>query len=583
MGRKVQLIFIACLVLLLLAGGIVFVLLRSIDLLPAPSDDPPRPKGIAAHTSKLPTVYENDFAKPPGEEWSANPLSVTPSGRPFLGLFCNDAVSLNIHSLPKHDLLKVSLELFIIDTWDGVGRISAAKGPCGPDFVEMDVTGGPNLLRATFACLPDIGGFKNDGKLQTYPAPIPSLPSAVGDGAAAINGLGFTFRFGGTPASIPMDGTYPMTFVIPHTAEKVELNFAGSGLQDPSDETWGITNVKIEALPASDIAPADAETMNRWFTQVQKGTPRTARDAFWSLVAHGDDTVKLLSTQADGFGVNPDDVTKLLAAAKVEKGIGEATQRLIDLGPAAEYAIRSAVSVDSSLGRVARKVLQEIELMPIDDPVYRKNAAIARLLTTIDTDAARKLHAELCAKPAPSHASKPAPFQATKPLYGSIKKLADDRWQITGGDGVMVTNRAGDKIEMSYGNNSIVSVIERRVLDVRLAGSNPQMAKDLGLSDQQLEQLKQVQVVEMKPGPTFDSMKNSWTEYLQTWNDADATPQQKFAAEKQVVEAVYESADWQYWDTRVGMVASIKQILKILTPEQVQQVMTDKAASAVEK
>src|SRR5688500_3275825 len=126
MGRKLGLV-VAVVVLLLIGGAAFVVLQRGGAVVGAggPSPDAGPPVGVAADQTNLPVIYSADFTASPGDEWTVPDVGVTPSGRPFLGPFCNDTVSLRLHTLPTHDLLRVSLDLFIIDTWDGSGRIHA--------------------------------------------------------------------------------------------------------------------------------------------------------------------------------------------------------------------------------------------------------------------------------------------------------------------------------------------------------------------------------------------------------------------------------------------------------------------------
>ncbi|MEZ4638511.1 MAG: hypothetical protein R2856_26740 [Caldilineaceae bacterium] len=43
-----------------------------------------------------------------------------------------------------------------------------------------------------------------------------------------------------------MDATYRISRRFDHSADSLTLQFGGSGLQIPSDESWGIDNVTVE-------------------------------------------------------------------------------------------------------------------------------------------------------------------------------------------------------------------------------------------------------------------------------------------------------------------------------------------------
>jgi RHS repeat-associated protein len=175
--------------------------------------------------------YENDFEGFIGSEWSTSQTSVTPLGsRKFLGQFGNQAITLNLTNLPPHTDAKISFDLFVINSWDG------SHAGYGPDIWELKLQNGPTLLRTTFS------NTEEDNHRQAYPQSYPGGDNAGGTGATEVDRLGYTY-FG--------DSVYRLSFDVPHSAITLTLNFAASGLQAVSDESWGLDNVVVSLVTAS--------------------------------------------------------------------------------------------------------------------------------------------------------------------------------------------------------------------------------------------------------------------------------------------------------------------------------------------
>jgi hypothetical protein len=163
-----------------------------------------------------------------GSEWSNSSTDVTPSGgRRFLGQFTNDTVRLTLDNLPAHTQAVLSFDLFILKTWDGNDNVF------GPDHWGLRVVGGNTLLDTTFS--------QYDSLKQAYPDWYPGGNHPAHTGAAEINTLGYTFRDG--------DSVYNLSFAFPHSGSSLAFEFWGSGLQSMDDESWGLDNVSVNAVP----------------------------------------------------------------------------------------------------------------------------------------------------------------------------------------------------------------------------------------------------------------------------------------------------------------------------------------------
>lgn len=186
-----------------------------------------------------PTVYFNDFEdERVGPEWSIAPVGgparpplrimVAPAdeGR-FLGTFGNQVATLTIGDLPPHSRIRVSFDLYVIGSWDGVGNREAGNAG-GPDVWRFALTDGPTLVRTTFSNVHDPGWE------QSFPDDLPRGGRPAQSGAIRRGTLGFG-----------ADATYHLSFAFHHAGPYVSFTFAAGNLTGPADECWGLDNVEL--------------------------------------------------------------------------------------------------------------------------------------------------------------------------------------------------------------------------------------------------------------------------------------------------------------------------------------------------
>jgi hypothetical protein len=179
-------------------------------------------------------------------------ISVTPNGnRHFLGEFGNQIVSLTVPNMPPHKEITIAFDLFIIRTWDGNHLID------GPDIWSMSVDDLPPLLTTTFENFYDTVDPRLP--IQSYPGDYPTY-NPIRTGADENNTLGYTYV--SDKKTWNMDAVYKLRFTFQHSANAVRFKFAGSGLSELTDESWGITNFKVavgvEPLPTVSASKAAA-------------------------------------------------------------------------------------------------------------------------------------------------------------------------------------------------------------------------------------------------------------------------------------------------------------------------------------
>jgi hypothetical protein len=184
-------------------------------------------------------TYRDDFEAPVGSEWSSASTDTTPSGRRFLGQFGNQTVSLTLTCLPAHTSVSLTLDLFIIRSWDGNTTTDPRFGAVGPDVWSLTLKDSPTTWQTTFTNW-EIYDFR-----QAYPSTYPGGDYAPYTGAVEKNSLGYTIKAGND--FIAQDAVYHLSFAFPHSAASLVFNFSASGLQPLADEGWGIDNIGVIA------------------------------------------------------------------------------------------------------------------------------------------------------------------------------------------------------------------------------------------------------------------------------------------------------------------------------------------------
>jgi len=157
-------------------------------------------------------------------EWAPAPSDTAPKGQKFLGQFGNsDSTTLTLTDLSPHKTLEITFDAYFIRSWDGDD---------GPDSFKVLVDG-VEQFNHTFA---NFGTFT-----QNYPV----AGSATATSATEKNSLGYKYE-DDTPIN---DTVYRIVLTIPHTAKTVTIRFAGTLDEGIDNESWGLDNVRIRAVP----------------------------------------------------------------------------------------------------------------------------------------------------------------------------------------------------------------------------------------------------------------------------------------------------------------------------------------------
>ena len=175
--------------------------------------------------------YFQDFENTVGSEWS-DTNRLTYNSTKELGPFCSQSINLNLSSLPAHDSVEVSFDLYIFDSWDG-------NYPNYKDFWSFFVNN-DTIINTTFSNL--------TGAVQSYPQNYPSI-NPERTGAFLINLPNRCH-----PCNCFSSSIYKIVRKIPNNSNSLQIIFKGimtqnGGVsQDVCDESWGLDNVKVKLI-----------------------------------------------------------------------------------------------------------------------------------------------------------------------------------------------------------------------------------------------------------------------------------------------------------------------------------------------
>jgi len=184
-------------------------------------------------------IYENDFSTLDLENFTTEQNIKTYENENVVGFFNNESISFRKDQLPSHDYLRVTLEIFIHDSWDG-----NATGIDGPDkwslFIDNEM-----IVNTTFSNSPCEStyclyqSFPENGLRQFTPK----------TGAADVN----------LPGRCQYEGIngwttkYTISKIIAHTRSSVNIvafdELRQLNTNDPKcDESWSLNKISISAI-----------------------------------------------------------------------------------------------------------------------------------------------------------------------------------------------------------------------------------------------------------------------------------------------------------------------------------------------
>ena len=168
------------------------------------------------------------------------------NGSKVIGRYSQNGFLLRLDSLPTHNMVQITFDLYIHDTWDG----NSVK-PEGPDIWIMNIDGW-SAIYATFAN----GLFTN--YTQSYPVIQPEYNPSTGfkffNNKPNSNAIK-TDLPGACKLKDQKGGTslYRITYTFDHVSSKIDLGCFAQ-LEDPDlvnkncNESWSVDNLKIKTI-----------------------------------------------------------------------------------------------------------------------------------------------------------------------------------------------------------------------------------------------------------------------------------------------------------------------------------------------
>jgi len=181
------------------------------------------------------TVYDNDFSSSElgamrVSGWNNGSFGALPTprvnnfnGNPVLGLFNNNIARLELSDLPKHDILRVEVDLFLHNNWRN-------------DLWKMECDGETRILT----------GFSNDPIVQQ------AYPNWLGNGSA-LSVAGTNAQQKGLPgvcgnaASEKGTSYYKIVQTFSHKQSDftLQLSDAGGNVNDTCNRSWSVNRLTI--------------------------------------------------------------------------------------------------------------------------------------------------------------------------------------------------------------------------------------------------------------------------------------------------------------------------------------------------
>lgn len=157
-----------------------------------------------------------------------------------LGYYHNEEVAVNISDLPSHNLLKITFEILVHDTWDG----NSSDGVSGPDhwFFGVDRE---EVFRTSFSNTPCVSTYC---LYQSYPDDF--FKQNIPKTSAIQTDMPGRCYFSSSPNYTTR---YSISKIIEHKnpSARIYMNsalVAENALDPACDESWSLAAITVEAL-----------------------------------------------------------------------------------------------------------------------------------------------------------------------------------------------------------------------------------------------------------------------------------------------------------------------------------------------
>jgi len=267
-------------------------------------DLPPLPVGKV--------VYQNDFEKQVGSEWSHDRRDTMPGvEKTFLGEFYADRVRFHLSDLPEHRFVRIRFDLL---TLAGIDGLVGYRSEFGPDVWGMEIAGSGKPIVTT------LSNFHNDPNAQTQNFPD-DYPMAFGYQPAwyeqflsdslwthnnedfgkgvyhGRHGADLEKKFG-----YEVDAAYAIDMIVPHTDSELSIEFFTKFMDGPYGhgyfnlalgECWGLDNFQVEVIDGA--LELDESALQLCFDALLGDDALRSHAARWRLVAAENGAVEYIT------------------------------------------------------------------------------------------------------------------------------------------------------------------------------------------------------------------------------------------------------------------------------------------------
>jgi len=346
----------------------------------------------------VPKAHGQAVASPGARlSWSLPAISKTiKQDREFHGPFCKEDLTVTCDELGKHDFIEISFDLIVMSSWDGSANLKpdGSLDPIGPDYFRLGIQNGPTLVYHTFSNIPLTSPvptftFPNaSSKAQSYPSPVPGVRLPPHSGASEFNTLGYAYTDTRPVPFVPMDATYPIKFIIPHSEAKVVLEMNGLHLQNAFDENWGIANLVVRPLAAAQVRRPAADSIEVAFRSSLAKSANDYVEMFQTLISGMDDTAAWINKNVVPGLVNVRRVDELIKALGGGRPDEEAAAviELRAIGHQTEPYMRDARRTAKPEQREQiDRILEALGITPVNDDSIERVILATRVLEVIGT------------------------------------------------------------------------------------------------------------------------------------------------------------------------------------------------------
>jgi len=256
-------------------------------------DLPPLPEGTV--------VYQNDFEKETGSEWSHDRRDTIPKiDNIFYGEFASEKVQFRLTDLPEHRFVRIRFDLLM---FCGIDGLVGYPREFGPDIWGFEIEGSGKPIVSTFS------NFHNDPNAQTQNFPD-DFPIEFGVRPTWFDqflsdrlwmyensdfGKGvYHGRFGAAlerKFGYDTDSAYAIDVIVPHSGSELSMEFFTKFTDGPYTtdltlafgESWGLDNFQVEVMDKP--LELDADALKKCFDALIGNDAMKSAAARWRLVA----------------------------------------------------------------------------------------------------------------------------------------------------------------------------------------------------------------------------------------------------------------------------------------------------------